>query len=49
MTIKRICLCLAHICETGLDQKNIKEAFDTKWGMEWFLVNGSRIVVYGSR
>ncbi len=28
---KRIYLCLAHMSEEGLEQKYIKEAFDTKW------------------
>ena len=28
---KRIYLCLAHMSETGLEQKYIKEAFDTNW------------------
>ena len=30
-TNKRIYLCLAHMSETGLEQKFIKEAFDTNW------------------
>ena len=28
---KRIYLCLAHMSENGLEQKYIKEAFDTNW------------------
>ena len=28
---KRIHLCLAHMSETGMEQKYIQEAFDTKW------------------
>ena len=28
---KRIYLCLAHMSDTGLEQKYIKEAFDTNW------------------
>lgn len=28
---KRIYLCLAHMSETGQEQKYIKEAFDTNW------------------
>ena len=28
---KRIYLCLAHMREAGLEQKYIKEAFDTNW------------------
>ena len=28
---KRIYLCLAHMSESGLEQKYIKEAFDTNW------------------
>ena len=28
---KRIYLCLAHMSETGIEQKYIKEAFDTNW------------------
>ena len=28
---KRICLCLAHMSEAGLEQKYIQEAFDTNW------------------
>lgn len=31
MANKRIYLCLAHMSETGLEQKYIKEAFDTNW------------------
>lgn len=31
MTNKRIYLCLAHMSEVGLEQKYIKEAFDTNW------------------
>lgn len=31
MVNKRIYLCLAHMSETGLEQKYIKEAFDTNW------------------
>lgn len=27
----RIYLCLAHMSEAGLEQKYIKEAFDTNW------------------
>ena len=29
--LKRIYLCLAHMSEAGLEQKYIKEAFDTNW------------------
>ena len=29
--VKRIYLCLAHMSETGVEQKYIKEAFDTNW------------------
>ena len=28
---KRIYLCLAHLSDEGLEQKYIKEAFDTNW------------------
>ena len=28
---KRIYLCLAHMSEEGVEQKYIKEAFDTNW------------------
>ena len=28
---KRIYLCLAHMSETGEEQKYVKEAFDTNW------------------
>jgi len=28
---KRIYLCLAHMSDAGLEQKYIKEAFDTNW------------------
>ena len=28
---KRIYLCLAHMSETGMEQKYIQEAFDTNW------------------
>ena len=28
---KRIYLCLAHMSETGMEQKYVKEAFDTNW------------------
>jgi len=31
MPTKRIYLCLAHMTEAGLEQKYIKEAFDTNW------------------
>ena len=31
MPNKRIYLCLAHMSETGIEQKYIKEAFDTNW------------------
>lgn len=31
MSKKRIYLCLAHMSEAGLEQKYIKEAFDTNW------------------
>lgn len=31
MANKRIYLCLAHMSETGLEQKYIKDAFDTNW------------------
>jgi dTDP-4-amino-4,6-dideoxygalactose transaminase len=31
MASKRIYLCLAHMSEAGLEQKYIKEAFDTNW------------------
>ena len=31
MERKTICLCLAHMSEEGLEQKYIKEAFDTNW------------------
>ena len=31
MKTKRIYLCLAHMSEAGLEQKYIKEAFDTNW------------------
>ena len=31
MTRKRIYLCLAHMSEAGLEQKYVKEAFDTNW------------------
>ena len=31
MERKTICLCLAHMSEAGLEQKYIKEAFDTNW------------------
>lgn len=30
-TTKRIYLCLAHMSETGMEQKYVKEAFDTNW------------------
>ena len=58
---KRIYLCLAHMSEAGLEQKYIKEAFDTNWvvplgpnvnGFEKDLeefVNGSGLKVNGSR
>ena len=58
---KRIYLCLAHMSEDGLEQKYIKEAFDTNWvvplgpnvnGFEHDLeefVNGSGLTVQGSR
>ena len=31
MADKRIYLCLAHMSDEGLEQKYIKEAFDTNW------------------
>ena len=31
MPTNRIYLCLAHMSEAGLEQKYIKEAFDTNW------------------
>ncbi len=31
MERKRIYLCLAHMSEDGMEQKYIKEAFDTNW------------------
>ena len=31
MTDKRILLCLAHMSESGAEQKFVKEAFDTNW------------------
>lgn len=31
MTNKRIYLCLAHMSEAGMEQKYVKEAFDTNW------------------
>ena len=60
MANKRIYLCLAHMSEAGLEQKYIKEAFDTNWvvplgpnvnGFEKDLedfVNGSKFKVQGS-
>ena len=30
---KTIYLCLAHMSETGEEQKYVKEAFDTNWGL----------------
>ena len=29
---KTIYLCLAHMSEDGMEQKYVKEAFDTNWG-----------------
>ena len=58
---KRIYLCLAHMSDEGIEQKYIKEAFDTNWvvplgpnvnGFEKDLeefVNGSGFTVQGSR
>ena len=60
MERKRIYLCLAHMSDEGLEQKYIKEAFDTNWvvplgpnvnGFEKDLedfVNGSGLMVQGS-
>ncbi len=31
MERKTIYLCLAHMSEAGLEQKYVKEAFDTNW------------------
>ena len=57
---KRIYLCLAHMSEDGMEQKYVKEAFDTNWvvplgpnvnGFEKDLedfVNGSGLMVQGS-
>ena len=36
---KTIYLCLAHMSEDGMEQKYVKEAFDTNWGAWWL---GSR-------
>ena len=33
MERKRIYLCLAHMSEEGMEQKYVKEAFDTNWLM----------------
>lgn len=30
---KTIYLCLAHMSEEGYEQKYVKEAFDTNWGL----------------
>ncbi len=61
MERKRIYLCLAHMSEDGMEQKYVKEAFDTNWvvplgpnvnGFEKDLeefVNGSGFTVQGSR
>ena len=61
MERKRIYLCLAHMSEDGMEQKYVKEAFDTNWvvplgpnvnGFEKDLeefVNGSGLTVQGSR
>ena len=61
MERKRIYLCLAHMSEDGMEQKYVKEAFDTNWvvplgpnvnGFEKDLeqfVNGSGFRVQGSR
>ena len=58
---KRIYLCLAHMSDEGIEQKYIKEAFDTNWvvplgpnvnGFEKDLenfVNGEGLMVNGSR
>ena len=58
---KRIYLCLAHMSDEGMEQKYVKEAFDTNWvvplgpnvnGFEKDLeefVNGSGFTVQGSR
>lgn len=32
-----IYLCLAHMSEAGLEQKYVKEAFDTNWVVPWGL------------
>ena len=44
MERKRIYLCLAHMSEDGMEQKYVKEAFDTNWvgkpltdGHEWLV------------
>lgn len=33
---KTIYLCLAHMSEDGMEQKYVKEAFDTNWAARWF-------------
>lgn len=45
----RIYLCLAHMSDAGLEQKYIKEAFDTKGGRNgsWLRVHGDRLRVHG--
>ncbi len=55
MADKRIYLCLAHMSEAGLEQKYIKEAFDTNWvvplgpNVNGFEKDLERFVVQGSR
>ena len=52
---KRIYLCLAHMSEDGMEQKYVKEAFDTNWvvplgpNVNAFEKDLERFVVQGSR
>ncbi len=52
---KRIYLCLAHMSEDGMEQKYVKEAFDTNWvvplgpNVNGFEKDLERFVVQGSR
>jgi len=39
---KRIYLCLAHMSDEGIEQKYIKEAFDTNWVVPL----GPNVIVY---
>ena len=46
MSRHRIYLCLAHMSEAGLEQKYIKEAFDTNWVVSLELNLRTTCIIY---